>query len=65
MLHCIQRARVLGNPRLYQTFRDEALNSALKKSLRLCHQLRWEHMALCIINSLLARSARSQRARLA
>eukprot|EP00969_Alexandrium_andersonii_P042193 1850911-Alexandrium_andersonii.AAC.1 len=54
MLHLALRARVMGNPLLYQTFLDESLNSALKRCLRQCHQRRFEAMGLCKINALLA-----------
>ena len=38
MLHCIQRTRILGNPRFYHTFRDESLNGVVVKLARSCHR---------------------------
>ena len=60
MLHCLLRSEELGNPVLYQTFADEGLNSTLRKVLRLCHQSRFEHVALIKLNSLLQRLPRKR-----
>ena len=56
MLHCVLRARTQGNPLLFQTFIDEGLNSTLKKVLRLCHQSRFEAVALWKLNEALSRA---------
>ena len=61
LLHCILRARWLGNPTLHGTFLDESLNSNLKNALRLCHQHRFEVLGLAKINSLFARDGIRQR----
>eukprot|EP00969_Alexandrium_andersonii_P153631 6793549-Alexandrium_andersonii.AAC.1 len=62
MIHCQQRARRLGNPTLYSTFLDESLNATLKRTLRLCHQCRFEPLALFKINEVLRRGPLRQRA---
>ena len=57
MAHLILRTPNLGNPTLYQTFLDESLNKTLKQALRLCHQRRFEHLALLKLNEALRRTA--------
>eukprot|EP00969_Alexandrium_andersonii_P145658 6442095-Alexandrium_andersonii.AAC.1 len=46
MVHLIPRAQQLGNLLLYQRFLDESLNSELKRAVRLCHQARFDELAL-------------------
>ena len=37
MVHCVQRALYLGNPRAYTTYRDESLNGVIAKIAATCH----------------------------
>ena len=47
---------------VYQSFFDESLNKTFKKVLRLCHQCRFEAMALLKLNEawLTSRAVRQQ-----
>ena len=57
MYHLIRRAAYQGNPWTYTVFLDESLNKLLKRMLRLCHQVKFEVMALAKGKELLRRWA--------
>ena len=57
MYHLIRRAAYQGNPWHYTVFLDESLNKLLKRMLRLCHQVKFEVMALAKGRELLRRWA--------
>ena len=55
MYHLIRRAAYQSNPWHYTVFLDESLNKLLKRMLRLCHQVKFEVMALAKGRELLRR----------
>jgi hypothetical protein len=55
VFHLINKMRWHGNPRLYNTWLDEALNKTLKGSCRQTSQATFERAVLLRMSSLLAR----------
>ncbi len=52
--HLVAECQALGNPRFYQTFLDESLNSTLKGCCRGAHQAVFERTVLRRMHEVLA-----------
>ena len=53
MLHLVLRSRWCGNPVLTHTFRDEGLNTKLKRACRHCHSAKFDGAAFCTMRRVL------------
>jgi hypothetical protein len=55
MIHCVQKTRVQGNPRMYTTYRSESFNGVLARIARGCHRRNWYkdiHYNVSVLNQM-------------